>query len=191
MQIGETKNRLTLLEHKEHNKGLFACVCGNTKVINIYNVEREAVKSCGCYFREHPSHTIHGGRGTRLYNIWKSIRERCNTPTSRNYKNYGGRGITICKQWDDFIVFKEWALSHGYKDTLTIDRIDVNGNYEPINCRWVSYKVQGNNKRNNRFIEYQGQVKTLTEWAEKYNIKTGTLWARLNKGIDIEQALKM
>lgn len=189
MQIGETKGRLTLFKYLENSKGLFICNCGNIKVINIYNVERGAVKSCGCYFKEHPSHTIHGGRGTRLYHIWKSIRERCNTPTSTIYKNYGGRGISICKQWDDFKVFREWALTHGYNDSLTIDRIDVNGNYEPNNCRWATYKKQANNKRNNRYIEYQGQVKTMTEWAELYNIKLATLWSRLNRGWSIEKAL--
>lgn len=189
MQIGETKGRLTLFKYLENSKGLFICNCGNKKVINIYNVERGAVKSCGCYFKEHPSHTIHGGRGTRLYHIWKSIRERCNTPTSTIYKNYGGRGIKICKEWDDFKVFREWALTHGYNDSLTIDRIDVNGNYEPNNCRWVTYKKQANNKRNNRYIEYRGQVKTMTEWAELYNIKLATLWARLNRGWSIEKAL--
>jgi hypothetical protein len=189
MQIGETKNRLTLLEHKHNGKGLFVCSCGNTKVINIHNVEREAIKSCGCYFKEQPSHTIHGGKGTRLYGIWKGMRERCNTPSSTTYKNYGARGIKVCKQWDDFQVFKKWALSHGYNDKLTIDRIDVNGNYEPNNCRWVSYRENSNNKRNSRFIEYQGQIKTVAEWAQIYNLKYGTLWMRLKKGWSVERAL--
>lgn len=137
------------------------------------------------------SNLKHGCRYTRLYDIWRGMRCRCKTKTSTSYKNYGARGITITKEWDSFINFKKWALDNGYNDTLTLDRINVYGNYEPNNCRWVTYKKQNINKRNNRYIEYQGQVKTLSEWAEEYNIKIGTLWARLNRGIDIERALTM
>lgn len=191
LNIGETRERLTLLKYMKGGKGLFSCSCGATKAISISNVERGAVKSCGCYFKEKPNRLTHGGTGTRLYNIWKSIRERCKTPSCSSFKNYGGRGISIYEEWSSFATFKEWALSHGYSEGLTIDRIDVNGNYEPDNCRWATYKAQANNKRNNRYIEYKGQVKTLTEWAEKYNIKAATLWARLNRGTDIEKALTM
>jgi hypothetical protein len=95
----------------------------------------------------------------------------------------------MCDEWLDYQTFKRWALANGYKDNLTIDRIDVNGDYEPNNCRWVTNKENANNKRTNRYLEYQGQVKTMTEWAEEYHIKVGTLWARLNKGWTIEKAL--
>ena len=131
----------------------------------------------------------HGGKGTRLYGIWKSIRERCNTKTCRIYKNYGGRGISICKEWDDFKVFREWSLLNGYNDELTIDRIDVNGNYEPSNCRWATYKQQANNKRTNHNITYKGETKTLTEWADYTGIKVGTIWMRLKKGWSVDRAL--
>ena len=189
MQVGEKNNRLKLIKLTQHSKGIFICDCGNEKEIPINNVERGAVKSCGCLFREHPNHTKHNGQGTRLYDIWKAMRERCNTPTCRNYRNYGKRGIKICEEWDDFTVFREWALTHGYSNTLTIDRIDVNGHYEPNNCRWVTNKENANNRRNNRYIEYKGKVKTLSQWAEEYHIKYATLHARLKRGWTIEKAL--
>ena len=131
----------------------------------------------------------HGDRYTRLYDIWRGIKSRCYTQSSTSYKNYGLRGVKMCDEWLDYQTFKRWALANGYKDNLTIDRIDVNGDYTPNNCRWVSYKENSNNKRNNRYIEYNGKIKTLTEWAEEYHIKVGTLWARLNKGWTIEKAL--
>ena len=189
IQIGEKHNRLTLLEYREKGKGVFYCTCGNTKLININNVERGAVKSCGCLFREHPNHTKHGGRGTRLYNIWKTMRERCNTKTNKSYKYYGARGIKVCKEWDDFAIFKEWATTHGYEPTLTIDRIDVDGNYEPDNCRWATYKAQSRNKRNNRKLTFNGASKTMSEWSEITGIKVATIWARLHKGWSVEDAL--
>lgn len=189
MEVGEKVNRLTLIKKCEGKKSLFRCDCGNEKMINIWNVEYEKVKSCGCLFRECPNHTKHGGKGTRLYKIWKSMRERCSTPSQNRYKNYGGRGIKVCEEWDDFNVFREWALSHGYSDELTVDRIDVNGNYEPLNCRWITPKEQANNKTNNRYITFNGITKTMTQWAEEKGMKASTLWARLDNGWSIERAL--
>ena len=107
----------------------------------------------------------HGLMGKRIYRIWKSMRQRCNSPSCRIYKRYGGRGISICEEWDDPKKFAEWAYSNGYSDELTIDRIDVNGDYCTENCRWATYKVQANNKRNNALIEYNGEKHTISEWA--------------------------
>lgn len=132
---------------------------------------------------------VHGGTGTRLHNIWLSMRERCNRPNHPYYDSYGGRGITICEEWNDFRKFHEWAANNGYSDSLQIDRIDFNGNYEPSNCRWVTVKEQQNNKRTNRFVIYHGKKYTLTQLAEKTGIKKTTLKERLNNGWSIEDAV--
>ena len=131
----------------------------------------------------------HGKRHSRIYNIWRSMRQRCTNPNCINYKNYGGKGICVCNEWNDFTNFYTWAMANGYKDDLTIDRVDVNGNYEPSNCRWISYKQQANNKTNNRLIEFQGESRTLGEWASITGIKLGTIWNRLNLGWSVERAL--
>ena len=131
----------------------------------------------------------HGMRHTRIYNIWRSMRQRCTNPKCINYKNYGGRGIKVCPEWEQFQTFHKWAIDNGYSDELTIDRIDVNGNYEPSNCRWISYKEQSNNKTNNRRIEVGGEVHTMSEWAEIKGIKVSVIWYRLESGWTPERAV--
>ena len=119
------------------------------------------------------------------------MKERCNNPSCRDYRHWGGRGITICDAWNnDFLAFKEWALANGYKDGLTIDRIDNDGNYEPSNCRWTTKKVQSNNRRGLHYLTYKGESKTITEWSNITGIKVTTLYMRLKKyGWSIEKAL--
>lgn len=137
----------------------------------------------------------HGYSHERLYKIWKSMRIRCNCKTSPPYKNYGGRGIAICNEWNDYLNFRNWALTNGYdfdapKGECTLDRIDTNGNYEPSNCRWVTYTEQANNKSNNRMFEYDGKKMTLAQWGRLLGIKSATLQARIaSRGWDIEKAL--
>jgi hypothetical protein len=135
------------------------------------------------------NHRTHGMRYTRIYNIWRSMRQRCSNSNCIRYSRYGGRGITVCDEWNDFNCFYKWAIATGYKDDLTIDRINTDGNYEPSNCRWATYKEQANNIKTNRLITYDGETKTMTQWAEAIGIKPATLWARLNRGWSIEQAL--
>lgn len=126
----------------------------------------------------------------RLWVIWKSMRNRCKNPHHKNFRDYGGRGIKVCDEWrNSFQSFAEWALANGYSDILTIDRIDVNGNYEPSNCRWVDAKTQCRNRRNNRLITFHGKTKTLSEWAEIKRIPVSTLHVRLKHGMSIEDAL--
>lgn len=132
---------------------------------------------------------IHGGTGTRLFKIWSSMRERCYRKSHMHYRDYGGRGIGICDAWNDFAVFREWALTNGYADDLSIDRIDFNGNYSPDNCRWVTMKEQQNNKRSNRLVEYRGKTYTLTQLAEKSGLNKTTLKERLNMGWCVEDAV--
>ncbi len=132
----------------------------------------------------------YGLRNTRLYGIWNGIKQRCNNPNRPKYKSYGGRGIKVCNEWNtSFKSFYDWAMANGYRDDLTIDRIDVNGNYEPSNCRWTSLKEQSYNKTTSKFISYNGEVKTLAEWAQEYGIKYGTLFYRIKNGWDIGEAL--
>lgn len=132
----------------------------------------------------------HGQYGSRLYETWQTMKKRCSNPNNRQYHLYGGRGIIVCDEWrNDFQAFYDWAMSHGYADDLTIDRIDVNGNYEPSNCRWATMKEQQNNRRNNHLITYNGETKTLKQWSEKIGIDWGVLYSRLKKGWSIEKSL--
>lgn len=132
----------------------------------------------------------HGLSKTRLHTIWHSMYCRCHYPQTNQYKNYGGRGIKICEEWEkDFVSFYNWAMDNGYNDNLTLDRINVNGNYEPSNCRWITRKEQGRNTTKNRFITYNGETKTLTEWSETYNINITTLSDRLKAGIPFGEAI--
>lgn len=140
----------------------------------------------------------HGATGTKLHNIWRSMRARCYNPNNKGYKNYGGRGIVVCDEWrESFVPFREWAINSGYTEEhdgrnkkFTIERINVNGNYEPSNCRWATAKEQANNKSCNHIFEYNGEAHTLAEWSDIRNIPYHTLYKRLVKdGWSAEKAL--
>lgn len=125
----------------------------------------------------------------RLRKIWASMHERCEYEKHPQYHNYGGRGISVCNEWSEYIPFAKWAFKNGYSDGLSIDRVDNNGMYEPNNCRWVTMKEQANNKRTNHIVVYQEQEYTLTELAEKIGMNKTTLKERLNMGWDIDEAV--
>lgn len=135
------------------------------------------------------NHLIHGDSHTRLYKIWKSMKGRCYLTSNTSYKRYGARGIRVCSEWHDYQIFRKWTLDNGYDDSLTIDRIDVNGDYEPNNCRWATPKEQANNTRRNRNLTAFGKTLTMTQWSEITGIKVATIWARLHKGWNTEDAL--
>ena len=148
------------------------------------------IKSCGCLLKD--VITKHGKNNTRLYKCWCHIKARCYNVTNNHYQYYGGRGIAMCNEWrDDFMSFYNWSMANGYNDTLTIDRIDVNGNYEPNNCRWVTTKQQNRNTRRNRYFTINGVTKCIGEWCEIYNINYDTVWSRLRRGWNITRALEL
>lgn len=191
--------RLLVLERAPNTKVVkwnCQCNCGNKITVTTCNLKSGSTKSCGCLRRDvarqnAKEHTTHGFTRTRLYYIWEDMKRRCYAKERKGYKNYGGRGIRVCDEWkNDFTIFKDWAFENGYNDELTIDRIDVNGNYEPSNCRWATWKEQANNKRNKTAIEFEGETHTLKEWSEITGIGASTIQKRLFKrGWSIEDAL--
>lgn len=164
------------------------CDCGNITEVQANDLRRGAVVSCGCYSRKLTADRArkHGeSHKTRLYNIWCGLRNRCNNPNSKRFADYGGRGITVSAEWDDYISFKTWAESHGYDSNLTIDRIDNNSGYSPDNCRWIDLREQNKNRRSS--IMYKG--KCLLEWTTLLNLPYHTIKSRIHRGWCIEKAL--
>ena len=158
------------------------CECGNIKILTRNSLLSSHVKSCGCLRIEKTKErrTKHGLRNTQLYRVWSNIKTRCYNPNKDTYQYYGGKGITMYPKWqEDFISFYTWSLENGYKEGLTIDRINPNGNYEPSNCRWVTTTQQQNNKLNNYWITYSGETHTLAEWSNKLNLSYGALRRRI------------
>ena len=170
------------------------CDCGKSAIVGTGQLKRGRKKSCGCLRRETAKMMMmkHGGTYTRLYSIWEAMKARTEYSSSQSYENYGGRGIKVCDEWrHDFQKFHDWAMAHGYQDDLTIDRIDVNGNYCPENCRWATKKEQGRNKRDIPKITYNGETLTLAEWSEKLDIKKTTLQTRIyNLGWSVKEAFE-
>lgn len=134
----------------------------------------------------------HGAVGSRLYSIYTGMLKRCRQKTTNGYERYGGRGIGVCDEWKGahgFEHFRDWAQANGYSENLTLDRIDVNGNYRPDNCKWSTPEEQCNNRRNNVWLEYCGERHTLSQWARILNIPKATLQARYRKGWSTEDVL--
>ena len=161
------------------------CDCGTVRDVCGTSLRSGISKCCGCTRGKLNKHNLkHGGRNERLYAVWQGMRYRCNNPNSKFFDRYGGRGISICEEWNDYAKFREWALKNGYdenapKGGCTIDRIDNDKGYSPDNCRWVSSKEQCNNRSSNHIIEYNGQSHTLQEWADILGIRKDTLRRRI------------
>ncbi len=161
------------------NSVLCKCKCGTERVYPLYRLKSGRSKSCGCSIGERS--TKHGLARHPLYFVWKSMINRCENPEDEHYKDYGGRGITVCPEWKIFMVFYNWAIANGWKKGLENDRRENNGNYESSNCRFVTRKVNCRNKRVNRIIEFKGEKKCLIEWSECLGISRSILKDRINK----------
>lgn len=171
---------------------LCQCDCGTTRCIDAGSLRSGVSKSCGCYKSEVTANRNRKWKHTdgRLHGIWKNMIDRCYRPTCSEYKNYGGRGVTVCDGWkDSFDEFYEWAYSHGYQSDLTIDRIDVNDSYSPTNCRWADRKTQANNRTNNLWIEYNGQRQTAQQWADQTGLQAQLIAQRIENGWSVADAL--
>ena len=195
--IGKKFGRLTVVEFS-HSKGYekyytCRCDCGKTKTVLKGNLIHGKTKSCGCYQKEMAikANLLPENR-RKLHDIFRHMKSRCYDPKNNRYDRYGGRGIKICDEWlNDVESFCVWALSNGYKDGLTIDRIDVNSDYCPQNCRWVTQQEQSLNTTRNVYISYKGKTKTLKEWANELGIKNTTLHNRIKYyGWSIEKAFE-
>lgn len=195
---GQRFGRLVVLDFfgYDHNrKALWNCQCdcGNQKVIRANELRCGKTHSCGCLHKQQLAERVtkHGGRGTRLFNIWKNMKSRCYNPKNEKFAIYGGRGITVCEEWiSNYIAFRDWSLSHGYADHLTIDRIDNDKGYSPDNCRWATALQQARNKQHNHLIAYKNETKTLAEWAEKLCIDRRIISGRLKRGWSVEEAFE-
>lgn len=196
---GEKFGYWEVIKETKDRKVLCRCECGTEKEVQKKHLISGASTSCGCFRNQissermkekNPLNVKHNMYKSRLYGIWHGVKERCYNPNNGQYHNYGGRGIKACDEWQEFIPFKEWALNNGYDATLTLDRIDFNGDYEPNNCRWITIQAQQYNKRTNHLLTYNGRTQTLTEWADERGIKRNTLDARINRSHwDIGKAL--
>ena len=202
---GERFGRLVVIKEVEprlqYKKGkvrrfLCQCDCGNMTTVDIYHLIHGRIKSCGCYKKEpslmaaksqkYPEHMT----SSRLYTIWNGIKSRCYVKTSTPYKRYGAKGITMCDEWkNDFTSFYNWSIENGYADNLTLDRINGEGNYEPSNCRWVSYTEQANNMKSNVCLTLNGESHTYAEWGRIVGIRSATLQQRKYAGWSDERTL--
>ena len=183
--IGKDKNNTSLW--------LCKCDCGNfTKVLKT-NLSNNHTKSCGCLRKENTLSAKHGKCHDNLYKIYYGIIKRCYNKNDQAFKNYGARGIVVCQEWlDDFMNFYNWAIDNNYRDGLSIDRIDNDGNYGPSNCKWSTPKQQARNRRSNKNYTINGETHCLKEWCEILELKYETAHARINQlHWSIEKALEL
>jgi len=197
---GQRFGRLKVLklEKKDKHYNLFwlcECDCGNKKVIRGSGLKANLTKSCGCLSVELSTKRLNEATKThgfankeRLYEIWKNMKRRCYDKTNKRYENYGGKGVSVCEEWkNDYLVFRKWAFSKGYNENLTIDRIDVNGDYEPSNCKWSTLAEQMNNQTKNRFLTYRGKTMTMSQWADYLGLTYGAINHRVQRNWSMER----
>lgn len=191
--VGEAEEKVV---HGQQRSWICRCDCGKTTIVKGSNLRNGITNSCGCLALELASKRAkinaykHGDSHERLYKIWLGMKERCLNPNTAHYDCYGGRGITLCEEWLDYPKFKEWAINNGYNEGLTIDRIDVNGNYCPENCRWTTKKEQAQNRRTTLHITFNGEIKTIHEWSQIFGIREKLIWSRIyESNWSVEKAL--
>lgn len=191
---GQKFGRLTALYRLHNTKGrtkwLCVCECGNFAEVNVYHLTGGHTRSCGCLIKE--INITHGKSKIRLYRIWRHIINRCYNINVESYKDYGARGIIMCDEWrNDFQAFYDWSMDNGYDDSLTIDRVDVNGNYEPNNCRWVTKSQQSKNKRNCIYYTINGEARCLSDCCKILNLNYNTVTHRVQHGWSVGRALEL
>lgn len=194
---GQKFGRWTVINRAPNNRAnntmwWCACECGTERAVTGDDLKSGKSFSCGCKRSETTAfrNRRHDGCGTRLYRIWTGMKERCYAKSQDGYKNYGLRGITVCDEWkDNFSAFRNWALSHGYQDQLTLERKDVNGNYCPDNCTWIPKTMQPRNTRASHVIEIDGKRQCLTAWVEEVGIGMSTFYYRVAHGMDEAEAI--
>lgn len=198
---GKKFARMTVVEFTEKINGhiMYRCLCdcGTEKIVRLSSLMTGNTVSCGCYSKERRSaisieaNTKHNLSHHPLYHIWANMKDRCANANSTSYSNYGARGITVCSQWiESFENFYNWAISDGnYKDGLSIERVNVNGNYESSNCTFADTYVQSRNRRNSRIITIDGVTRNWIDWCRLYNIPESTVRNRVNRGMTMIEAL--
>lgn len=190
---GKKFGRLTVLKfydirtrkgNKKESRWLCKCDCGNETVVVGSSLKSGKTQSCGCLNKEttKAASITHGLSHEKLYFVWKAMIARCENKEHPSYKDYGGRGISVCKEWHSIETFVNWSKENGHKEGLELDRINNNGNYEPTNCRFTTRKKQTRNTRRNINVTIGEQTKTLTEWAEIYSLKRNTMQYRYYRG---------
>lgn len=196
--IGKRFGRLIVIKYLEMEERikkkecwLCKCDCGNYTTSSYSSLKNGSKKSCGCLALENSKRPRkHGMAKTRIWNIYQNMVRRCNNENEPAYKNYGGRGISVCDEWtgdDGMKRFFEWSFENGYRDDLEIDRINVDGNYEPSNCRWATSKQQNRNRRDNIQIEYKGKIQTLPDWCDELGLEYNMIYLRYKRGWDVER----
>lgn len=193
---GQRFGRLTVIERQGGYRWLCKCDCGNTATPLTNALLSGKTKSCGCYMKDRISETsrTHGQTKTKLYKVWSEMKRRCNNPNDNVFVHYGGRGITYAREWERFEPFMEWARANGYHEArrgnCTLDRMDVDGDYTPDNCRWITQEEQMRNTRRSRRYTFRESTHTLGEWGEITGINSETLRARIERdGWSVEKAL--
>lgn len=171
------------------------CDCGTEKSVGASNLRSGDSRSCGCRKREVTIRrsTKHGdakaGSEARLYRIWQHMRRRCTTLTNQDYPRYGGRGISICAEWDEYESFRAWARANGYTSNLSLDRVDNDGPYSPENCRWADRLTQARNRSTARLLTYRDETLSVAEWADRLNLDANIVRNRLHRGWPVHKAL--
>jgi hypothetical protein len=188
-------NRWTVLgfSHTDKHRTQFwncICECGKQKVVNAAHIKTGRSRSCGCLQKETISKLKkHGQYGTKLYGVWAGMKQRCQNPKAHEYENYGGRGITVCTNWQTAKPFLDWALANGYREGLQLDRINTDKGYSPENCRFVTPAENECNRKNNVFLTVGNETKTISEWSRIVGCKKDLIYSRIKLGWDAKKAI--
>lgn len=183
-QVGNDKHGCKLWQCK--------CDCGNTTIVATPSLTSGNTKSCGCLSSENAANRNfkHGMKNSRIYYIHQGMKQRCMNPNHHSYKDYGAKGIMVCDEWKNFDSFREWAMSNGYTESMTIDRIDNSRGYSPDNCRWISAFKQASNRKSNHYVTWKGETHTLAEWSRITGIRSEKIRYRLKKEMSLDLVFK-